>query len=212
MDTEDYDNRDDVTEFNLGLGNLCTESSVTFRYCFIGPKVPTRSGGFWVSRNTNSFAYVIKAPGSKCERFGKYGGEVFIDNENDYNNNRFGNDSLNGLRDPRFIPDGFNVKSRDTQLRFCKIGEALPMSSTNYIQVGEFNRQTFGFFVQPENSCPKLKTPYGTLSGEKQNIFMDDQDGENKSRVVSGQPPVALDSGDSRWAVCKYDPNKVEKR
>ena len=209
MDNEDFDNRDDIKSFKLGLGNLCTESSVTFRYCFKGKRVPSREGGFWTSSQSNLFAYVIKGVGSNCRLIGKQGGTIYIDNENDYNRNSFGNDGLNGKTFKGYQPDDFDFGT-NTLLSFCKIGEKRPSGSLKYIEVGHFNKQKFGFFISPGNLCPQVISPYGVMNGERQSFYIDDQDGDNRNKVIKGNPPVTIEDGNSRWAVCQYDPGNLK--
>lgn len=203
IDTENDNNKDITNNFRFNLGSLCDKSSVTFRYCFKGPKVPTRNGGFWTMKTES--VYVVRNKIGLCSSFGKDGGTVLTTNEEKNNKNLFGNDDLNGVTFHEYRPYNFLYFHPVTQLSFCEVGlRNRTKRSKDYIEVGRFNRQEFGFFVHPSKPCPIVNSPYGFLEGVKESVLMDDSNkGDN---VFTNNPPI-LDIGmGSVWSVCAYDP------
>jgi len=205
QDTEDNRNKDNYANFKLVLtakGLRCAGTSITLRYCFKGPEIKTRSGGFWTKTGKSGAAFVIRNVQGDCSVFGGNGGSVNIDNEDFNNKNAFGNSGLNGKKYSNYYPKGFRFDS-NTHLEFCKIGGPNKGVMTDYIEIGEFN-QKFGLFVIPGHKCPKLKSPHGILTGSAQNFYLDDEDSSNRNSM-SGGSPVIVDRN-SRWSVCVYDP------
>lgn len=213
MDSENENNQDDTTEFALSPRFNCDKTSISFRYCFKGPKVPTRKGGFWTKHRHQGNAFVVKSARGTCDLFGSEGGTIEVDNEDSDNKNSFGNVELNGFRDDnRHYPYDFIFEhfSR-TRLAFCKIGDKkLTEKSSDYIEVGSFNNQRFGFFILPNSKCPAIKSPSGILYGKKQKFFSDDENYMCRNKVIDGDPPVVLRKDGSRWAVCQYDPREAK--
>ena len=216
IDTENDNNQDELQNFMLGPGYKCDRTSVTFRYCFKGPYVPTEKGGFWTRSGRRSSAFVIKNVRGMCSTFGKKGGSIELDDEESSNKNAYGNRigryGLNGRKYDDYSPSDFIYTSATrTRLTFCEIGYGKPKKSSRlYMDVGKFNNQKFGFFISPAGVCPIINSPYGFLVGKKENFFLDNENYYNRNRVLEGRPPVFL-GYDSRWAVCEYNPYNGRK-
>ena len=107
-------------------------------------------------------------------------------------NNRalsYGSDGINGLYVQDYYPQDFRMNNGDVRLNFCIIGEQL-ISSTND-HIGDFN-QMFEFFSYPNNStCPVLESPHGILYATKETIFMDLEDNNAISGVLT---PCVVDA------------------
>ena len=215
MDNENDNNKDDIRQFKLSPPKLtCDKTSLSFRYCFKGPDVPTRTGGFWTRYKANGYAYVVRAArGAGCSEFGADGGVAEINNEDIDNQNQFGNVGLNGKVHPGgYHPYDFIFdKYPRTRVSFCRVGDKGEHGGTDYMEVGHFDYQTFGLFVQPGAQCPKLLSPYGILDGMRQAFKTDDENYLCHSKVLSGKPPVRIEGIGTTWAVCQYNP-KTAKR
>merc|ERR1712142_700199 len=126
MDNENENNRDDITKFKLSPRFKCDKTSTSFRYCFKGPLVPTRPGGFWTNFRYNGFAYVIRNVRGECSEFGSDGGIIEVDNEDKHNKNMFGNDGLNNKAFQNYHPFDFAfVPYSRTRLSFQDRGEGI---------------------------------------------------------------------------------------
>ena len=207
QDTENNNNEDNYANFELALTEnslRCDGTSFTIRYCFKGPEIETRQGGFWTKAGKDGSAFVIRNVQGDCSVFGGNGGSVDIDNEDSDNKNAFGNSGLNAKKYNNYYPRGFKF-GRNTHLEFCKIGGPKSGALTDYIEIGEFN-QKFGFFVVPGQKCPKLKSPHGILKGSPQNFSLDDEDNNNENKMDGGAPVNV--GRNSKWSVCVYDPTK----
>ena len=181
---------------------------MTFRYCFKGPEVPSRAGGFWTKWDSNVNVFVIKNVNGDCTVFGSDGGEVLLDTEHDRENrNKFGNNGTNGIYFPYYYPHSYNLDSSNVRLAFCIIGERSISSTSPRIAIGVFN-QPFGFFTDPNNTvCPVLESQRGIIYGKAETIFIDLENKASVTKVERGKPPFLVDANkDVRVGFCVYDP------
>lgn len=77
-------NVDKFEQFTLGFhsksfeeNTKCGSSFLTLRYCFKGPNIPSRDGGFWTKAAASGEGYVIQNtlqnPQGACKLFGSNG-------------------------------------------------------------------------------------------------------------------------------------------
>ena len=215
MDNENDAGTTSATNFQMSPMSLkCDVTSTTFRYCFKGPSVPTRPGGFWTNSRYGGVAYVVRNILGGCGEFGSDGGTVEIDNEDDNNKNIYGNNGLNGKKWKQYHPFDFVfIPYSKTRLSFCRIGgKGTAQSPSSYIKVGSFNRQKFGFFIKPGQKCPVLMSPDGLLHGRREELLTFNENYLGNSKVLRGNPPVLLDKkmSTARWDVCQYNPQKAK--
>ena len=218
MDNDNNGNIKDIigSSYRMSPSLKCDVTSTSLRYCFKGPLVPTRPGGFWTNYRYNGFAYVIRNVEGGCEEFGSDGGIVEVDNEDQNNKNVYGNNGLNGRKFQKYHPFDFVfVPYTRTRISFCKIGEKGTSKSSSYIKVGRFGdqKQKFGLFVRPGHTCPTLRSPDGILHGRVENFYTDDEKYLGNSRVLVGKPPVVVDKEKNRtnFSLCQYNPAKAKK-
>ena len=182
---------------------------MTFRYCFKGPKVPSRPGGFWIKSGTFGNAFVIKRVNDDCTVFGTDGGAIYLDTEDDNKNAmRYGGDNINGQYLQDYYPQDFKLDNVNVRLSFCIIGEQLISSTNDHIGIGDFN-QMFGFFSHPDYlTCPVLESPHGILYATKESIFIDLEDNYPATGVLTGTPPFVVDADKNvEVDLCVYDPS-----
>ena len=210
MDTENIPNVvSSLPTSKLDLGP-CDErnTSITFRYCFKGPNVPSRPGGFWTKSNAFITAFVIQNVNVDCSMFGNDGGQIYMDTEDETAGAmRYGTDGINGAYHPDYYPQSFPLGNINYCLKFCSIGQYNISSNNDRIRIGEFN-QMFGLFSYPDKSpCPVLDSPYGVLYATKEVIFIDLENNNPSTRVDTGTPPFILNkNNDATVGVCVYDP------
>ena len=197
-----------LTTSKLDLGPCDDKNtSITFRYCFKGPNVPSRPGGFWTKSSGSVSSFVIQNVNVDCSMFGNDGGQIYIDTEDTTASEmRYGNDGMNGTYHPDYYPQSFQLDNLNYRLKFCSIGQYNISSSNDRIIIGEFN-QMFGLFSYPDKLCPVLESPHGVLYATKEVIFIDSENNNPSTRVDTGTPPFILNNNtDATVGVCVYDP------
>ena len=203
-----------VKRSSLDLGECNTGSSMTFRYCFKGSNVSSRTGGFFTKSGSYGNTYVIKNVNSPCTVFGSEGGYVHIDAEDSKHKTvpSFGNDGINEKKYAKYYPQnayntGNDIQSyvNDIRLDFCVIGEKKGSVTSDHIRIGEFN-QEFGLFSDLDSStCPVLDSPHGILNGSKENISFTSQ--RSASRAYGSKVPFIITNHESvKFGICVYNP------
>ena len=200
-----------MTDFTLNLGECFGEGTFTLRYCFKSANMTSRAGGFDGKSSSSAGAFVVKNTKSNCQVFGNDGGIADIDLKDGRVELKFGNQGFNQKYHRDFYPHKtFKARFQNAHIEFCSIGEIdgddSSSSVSEFIEVGEFN-QVFGLFSEPNvTACPVLKSPYGMLHGEKENVFIDLEEFMPVTKL-DGRTPFVLDENmDCTMGMCVYDP------